>query len=60
MSENEKRDITAFLRQRVVPADGSRHGMGTGIEKYQNALPQAAQLISQDKMHMGVLNNVKS
>jgi len=37
MAENATRDITAFLRQRVVPPGGSRHGLVVGIEQYRDA-----------------------
>lgn len=36
MAENATRDITAFLRQRVVPPGGSRHGLVVGIEQYRD------------------------
>jgi hypothetical protein len=31
------RDIAAFLRERVVPAGGSRHGLVIGIEQYRDS-----------------------
>jgi len=37
VSYNTTRDITAFLRQRVVPPGGSRHGLVVGIEQYRDA-----------------------
>jgi len=37
MADNATRDITAFLRQRVVPPGGSRHGLVVGIEQYRDA-----------------------
>jgi len=37
VSHNTTRDITAFLRQRVVPPGGSRHGLVVGIEQYRDA-----------------------
>lgn len=37
MSENKTRDIAAYLRERVVPASGSRHGLVIGIEQYRDA-----------------------
>jgi len=33
MAEDTTRDVAAFLRERVVPFGGSRHGLVTGIEQ---------------------------
>lgn len=37
MADNVSRDIAAFLRERVLPSDGSRHGLVIGIEEYRDA-----------------------
>lgn len=37
MSSDSTRDVVAFMRERVVPAGGTRYGLVIGIEKYKDA-----------------------
>ena len=37
MSLDPTRDIQTVLRERVVPANGSRHGLVVGIETYKDS-----------------------
>ena len=37
MSSDSTRDIQALLRERVVPAGGTRHGLVIGIEEYEDS-----------------------
>ena len=37
MTENKTRDIETCLRERVVPPEGSRHGLIIGIEQYRDS-----------------------
>lgn len=37
MAEDTTRDVAAFLRERVVPSGGSRHGVVIGIEEYRDS-----------------------
>jgi len=37
MSEDRTRDIQVFLRERVIPEGGTRHGLVVGIETYRDS-----------------------